>query len=344
MRTNTRLLRPLSHRLPILWLAILACLGWACTSARAQFSPPGSSSPASPAEAGAAVEVEARLDGAAKAGGRANLILSLTIHEPFHINANPTSESYLIATQVLVGQAAGLKAGKPAYPKPSQKKFSFYPGLLKVYEGTVQVRVPLSFAPAYKGGPVAGTLKYQACNDQSCMAPVTVSWRAQAGKAGSKAGGKAAASTSVPGAGAGAEKDAVALRDRFGVTGLPTLVFLDAAGTERADLRAGEELNLKSMEGKLEAVRSGEKRGAEAGSARDWGSRLESAPLWLQLALAFGGGLLLNLTPCVYPMIPITVGYFGSQSEGRTGKTFGLALFYVLGLALVYSALGSTLR
>jgi thiol:disulfide interchange protein DsbD len=39
-------------------------------------------------------------------------------------------------------------------------------------------------------------------------------------------------------------------------------------------------------------------------------------------------------------MIPITVGYFGGQSEGRIGKTLGLALLYVLGLALVYSALG----
>jgi thiol:disulfide interchange protein DsbD len=39
-------------------------------------------------------------------------------------------------------------------------------------------------------------------------------------------------------------------------------------------------------------------------------------------------------------MIPITVGYFGAQSEGRVNKTFTLALFYVLGLALVYSSLG----
>jgi thiol:disulfide interchange protein DsbD len=39
-------------------------------------------------------------------------------------------------------------------------------------------------------------------------------------------------------------------------------------------------------------------------------------------------------------MIPITVGYFGGQSEGRLGKTFGLAMLYVLGLALVYSTLG----
>jgi thiol:disulfide interchange protein DsbD len=130
------------------------------------------------------------------------------------------------------------------------------------------------------------------------------------------------------------------LRDRFGVKGLPTVVFLDASGKERTDLRAGEELTLGSMERKVAAARSGQKLAADEGSASDWSSRLQGAPIWLQLGLVFLGGLLLNLTPCVYPMIPITVGYFGAQSEGRTGKTFGLALLYVLGLALVYSTLG----
>jgi len=329
--------------LPARFLTRLACLLLALSaaasapwspSARAQLLP---AAPAAPTENAEAVTVSARLSGAARAKGRADLLVGLTIHEPFHINANPASESYLIATQVLVAQAPGVQAGKPLYPRPTPKKFSFYPGLLKVYQGTVQVRVPLSFGASYKGAPVSGTLKYQACNDQSCMAPVTVSWKAQASaakKPGARPGARPAASTS------GAGGDAVALRNRFNVKGLPTLVFLDASGAERADLRAGEELTLGSMGRKLDAARSGQKLGAQSGSAGDWASRLEGAPLWIQLGLAFLGGLLLNLTPCVYPMIPITVGYFGAQSEGRAGKTFGLALFYVLGLALVYSALG----
>jgi thiol:disulfide interchange protein DsbD len=75
-------------------------------------------------------------------------------------------------------------------------------------------------------------------------------------------------------------------------------------------------------------------------NAGGWGRRLQNASLFWQLVLAFIGGLLLNLTPCVYPMIPITLGYFGAQSEGRIGKTFGLAVFYVLGLSIVYSLLG----
>lgn len=58
------------------------------------------------------------------------------------------------------------------------------------------------------------------------------------------------------------------------------------------------------------------------------------------LGLVFLAGLALNLTPCVYPLIPITVGFFSRQSEGKTSRTFGLAVAYVLGMSVTYSALG----
>ncbi len=69
-------------------------------------------------------------------------------------------------------------------------------------------------------------------------------------------------------------------------------------------------------------------------------STLESSGILLGLLIVFIGGLALNLTPCVYPLIPITVGYFGGQSEGRTGKLFILGVVYVLGMALTYSVIG----
>ncbi len=51
-------------------------------------------------------------------------------------------------------------------------------------------------------------------------------------------------------------------------------------------------------------------------------------------------GLGLSLTPCVYPMIPITVGYFGMQSGKKTKQVLLLAALYVFGMALTYSTLG----
>ncbi|MEX2641405.1 MAG: cytochrome c biogenesis protein CcdA [Balneolales bacterium] len=51
-------------------------------------------------------------------------------------------------------------------------------------------------------------------------------------------------------------------------------------------------------------------------------------------------GLALNLTPCVYPMLSVTVSIFGSQTEKRGGVIFSKALLYVLGIATMYSGLG----
>ncbi len=51
-------------------------------------------------------------------------------------------------------------------------------------------------------------------------------------------------------------------------------------------------------------------------------------------------GLALNLTPCVYPMLSVTVSLFGAQSNRRTVHVLLKALLYVLGIATMYSVLG----
>jgi len=63
------------------------------------------------------------------------------------------------------------------------------------------------------------------------------------------------------------------------------------------------------------------------------------AGLWLTLLGFFAGGLALNLTPCIYPLIPITVSYFGGREEGR-GATAIHAFLYLVGLAVMNSILG----
>lgn len=63
----------------------------------------------------------------------------------------------------------------------------------------------------------------------------------------------------------------------------------------------------------------------------------------LALPLLFAGGVLTSLTPCIYPMIPITAAIVGGQSMGgvvRRRRIVGLTLSYVLGLSLVYAVLG----
>ncbi len=77
-----------------------------------------------------------------------------------------------------------------------------------------------------------------------------------------------------------------------------------------------------------------------AGASLDFGQLLERRGFAVVLLLLFAGGLALNLTPCVYPVIPLTVSFFGGQAKGESGRVFGLASLYVLGMATTYSALG----
>jgi thiol:disulfide interchange protein DsbD len=59
----------------------------------------------------------------------------------------------------------------------------------------------------------------------------------------------------------------------------------------------------------------------------------------LDYIVAFFGGVLVSFTPCVYPLIPVSIGYIGAKSDSRF-KGFLLSLVYVTGIALTYSALG----
>ncbi len=63
--------------------------------------------------------------------------------------------------------------------------------------------------------------------------------------------------------------------------------------------------------------------------------------LLLAYALVFLGGILASFTPCVYPMIPITVAVIGAGSAGSRSRGFKLSLVYVLGIAITYSVLGA---
>ena len=56
--------------------------------------------------------------------------------------------------------------------------------------------------------------------------------------------------------------------------------------------------------------------------------------------IVFLGGLLTSFTPCVYPMIPITIAVIGAQASGGKLKGFVLSLFYVLGIAVTFTSLG----
>lgn len=75
-------------------------------------------------------------------------------------------------------------------------------------------------------------------------------------------------------------------------------------------------------------------------SALDASGLLDSGQWLFAAGTIFLGGLLTSLTPCVYPLIPITVGVFGARQADSRGRAFVLTTAYVFGMGAVFSVLG----
>jgi len=56
--------------------------------------------------------------------------------------------------------------------------------------------------------------------------------------------------------------------------------------------------------------------------------------------IALAAGILASFTPCVYPILPITIGFIGANAAGSKRKGFFLSVSYVMGVAVTYSILG----
>jgi thiol:disulfide interchange protein DsbD len=95
--------------------------------------------------------------------------------------------------------------------------------------------------------------------------------------------------------------------------------------------------------GALEGIGTGGAKRGGIGGGDDSGTAVADIfanhGWFLGFLAVFLGGLALNLTPCVYPLIGVTIAYFGSQGGGHRRVMF-LAIFFVLGIALMFSAVG----
>jgi thioredoxin:protein disulfide reductase len=83
----------------------------------------------------------------------------------------------------------------------------------------------------------------------------------------------------------------------------------------------------------VRTIADGSENAASPGPFQGW------ALIWTLLSV-FVGGLALNLTPCIYPLIPITVSYFGASAGESRGRLFIHGLLYLLGLSVTNATLG----
>lgn len=235
------------------------------------------------------------------AGESFNINLQAKIDEGWHINSHKPNDEFLIPSEVVV-EGKGIKSYSVKYPNAKNIKLAISESLVSVYEKTENFVITITTDKNLSVGKKSFVIKlnYQACNNESCLPPNTASTNLEVEITASKQPTE--------------EKNEI------------------KSDTNNIDISSNEPSQTIPDE---KNIKSNTKNENDSIS-----SKLEESGLLLSLIFVFLGGLALNLTPCVYPLIPITIGYFGGQAEGKTSRLFLLGVLYVLGMALTYSVIG----
>ena len=100
----------------------------------------------------------------------------MKIRPGFHVNAREKSEDYLIATDLKAVLPSGFNSGEVSYPKGKLEKFAFSKTPLNVYQETVILRMPVTALASAPFGEqhIPLKLRYQACSNELCLPPVTL--------------------------------------------------------------------------------------------------------------------------------------------------------------------------
>jgi thioredoxin:protein disulfide reductase len=250
-----------------------------------------------------------------KPGQAYPLTLEVAVRAPYHINSDQPLDDFLIGTTVDFKPEPGLTYKKVTFPPAEMRKLELSDKPMAIYEGTIKITAELVLAPDFKGREVtiAGTLGYQACDERSCLPPASVAFSRKVAIAGTAETGPAGAriKESVP----------------------PTSAPVES----KTETPAGERKQADASTAQKEKAAA---PAANAAGSSQSANPFENKGLFLTFILVFLGGLALNLTPCIYPLIPITISYFGGQSQGKKGSVVAHAVLYVVGMAMTYSILG----
>jgi thiol:disulfide interchange protein DsbD len=273
-------------------------------------------------------------------GSTVHAALQVHLPEKYHTNSNQPRDPNLIPITVTFDPPpAGVAFTEVVFPPAADLAQRGADQPLRVFSGDFAIGVALTVAPTVAPGTIElpATLRYQACDEVACYAPtrVPVKWSLTvanaagpkqheevfkkiafgSGEAPKVAATAAAVPTLVPSASRlPIVTDEIAALDRFTVK-----------GTAFGYLDSSEFLTFI--------------HNAEAG-IREKGMFEGRGPLAI-LLLVLVGGLLLNLTPCVLPMIPINLAIIGAGAQaGSRSRGFLLGGAYGAAMAFVYGLLG----
>ena len=303
-------------------VAAIALLVVAPTLAVAQFRGPR-------AELTPLVESEVR------AGGAARAAVEVRLPQQLHVQSNAPRDPALIATELTFNTPAGVRATEIVFPKPTDLEQAGLPQPLAVFEHEFAIGVQFAVDQGTAPGTieVPGRLRYQACDDKVCYPPQTGEVRWTLTVVGS------AASTTRT-------RPDVFERIAFGTGTAPSAAAAATAPARTApaagsdgidqlkDFAVVSSTGYANVDEFLTFLKNAETGVKEKGLFEGRG------PLAI-LLLIFLGGLALNLTPCVLPMIPINLAIIGAGAKaGSRGRGFLLGGVYGAAMAVVYGVLG----
>lgn len=219
------------------------------------------------------------------------------------IDIAPKHYLYAERTDVKPGDTEGLTFGEAVKPAGKTKNDPVF-GPVKAYEKNVAIRLPVTVSPSVGSGKIVLplTVKYQGCTESMCFMPE--------------------------------EKQVEAVFEIVAASaddGLPDFAPEEPFVTVTEDT---EKTAASSLE--VETTTS-DAPGKNTGRLREIAGKFGFIGV---IVAAFAWGFLASLTPCVYPIIPITVSVISAGSGGNAFRGFILSIFYVLGMSLVYAVFG----
>ena len=274
----------------------------------------------------------------AHAGDTVRLALKVTLPEGVHTQSNKPSDDTFIPTELTVDPPFAVK--EIVWPPSAELKQQGLDKPLLVFEQAFTIGAQIVLPPDTPTGPltIPASLRYQACDANLCYPPTTAKaeWTIDVAAAGAPlatatnplfasiefGSGESGRSTGSGGSGrSGGSRGS----GGSGAVDLAKLDAFDVAGTTGGYQDSSDFLKFI--------------HDAEAG-VRQRGMFEGRGPLAI-LLLVLIGGLALNLTPCVLPMIPINLAIIGAGAQASSrGRGFLLGTAYGAAMAIVYGVLG----
>jgi thiol:disulfide interchange protein DsbD len=254
------------------------------------------------------VKISAQADKSAyRPGDTIKLALIAEIIKPYHINSYKVSDPTLIPTSVK-GLNENIITEGVSYPADKKLKFEFTESEINVYEGKIVIGLLAKASQNIAEGPVyfKYSFDFQACDDKVCYSPKSI-------------------------------------KDSIQVVITKTGNDIVAANSELFDnLNFSESSQnfVKSEKVQITKLTENERTSEKINSGEESSDWIAGKGMFSALIIIFLGGLALNLTPCVYPLIPITLSFFGAQASGSKTQSILMGVFYALGMAVTYSTLG----